>query len=153
MGRLCLPTGDQKEQQNETRWTGTAVGETRRLFLPHEPLARQYLRITRSGNQLNEGWGLRSWSTTLTLVNEPHYLTTKHTRECSLTQVRLAVSVKESNKYWCLQAIEVSAAEAVGGSARVGTACTTTRAGKKRYAQKNRDVDFLLWEKHIPCHY
>lgn len=62
------------------------------------------------------------------LVNSPgqrttndHYLTTKHIRECPLTQIRtldLAFSVKESNKYWYLQAIEVSAAKERGEGRR-----------------------------------
>lgn len=95
-----------------------AVWKTGWLFLPLDPLPRQILCIKRSGNQQNEVVG------PAILVNSPgqrttnaHYLSTTHTRECSLTQIRtldLAFSVKESNKYWYLQAIEVSAAKERG---------------------------------------
>lgn len=86
------------------------------------------------------------------LVNGPdqraknhHFLTTKHTRECSLTQIRtldLAFSVKESNKYWYLQAIEVSAAKERGEGRRGQEPHYDNGmgAGGKRCAQKNRET-------------
>lgn len=86
------------------------------------------------------------------LVNGPdqrakndHFLTTKHTRECSLTQIRtldLAFSVKESNKYWYLQAIEVSAAKERGEGWRGQEPRYDNGmgAGGKRCAQKNRET-------------
>lgn len=123
-----------------------AVCKTGWLFLPQEPLPRQILCITRSGNQQNEGWGHRSWSTALVQrTTNDHYLTTKRTRECSLTHIRtldFALSVKESNKYWYLQAIEVSAAKERGEGRRGQERRVWQRngsGGEKVCADKKRD--------------